>query len=449
MKLWGGDGRRVKKNKVRQPVRHSVDPVQDDFTIDWDAVWAKEEAERKAAEQKNRIKGKKRKKKYRWRKWVIMLLLLVGLYNIAVFSNIPFIAKWRTIYIETAMSTMEHQWLATAFIPGFVIDQVMSGRYNLDMEQSGLNSSWDLSNLPGAGKALPWESAQDHFFRIYPEIDEKSFNAYIDKHSDEVLDENGYLVIDKAGLKDDGTTIKTVHGDQVLAVDTVNGITIVKVTGEGFVGRLAIVKDPSRVGVGIAQQFGTKGMTMVKMTEYNDAVLGINASGFEDPNGTGNGGKAYGLVISNGKLKNSLIGKANKIIAFDKKDKLNIGQYDSLKQFRDGIEFKPALVINGKQAVKGSAGWGIQPRSAIGQTKSGEVLLLVVDGRAPGYSIGATLGECAEIMVRYNAQQACNLDGGSSSIMVYNGREISKPSAANKKNGRGLPNGFMVYRNAK
>ena len=63
LKLWGGDGRRVKKNKVRQPVRHSVDPVQDDFTIDWDAVWAKEEAERKAAEQKNRIKGKKRKKR--------------------------------------------------------------------------------------------------------------------------------------------------------------------------------------------------------------------------------------------------------------------------------------------------------------------------------------------------------------------------------------------------
>ena len=95
--------------------------------------------------------------------------------------------------------------------------------------------------------------------------------------------------------------------------------------------------------------------------------------------------------------------------------------------------------------MHGSAGWGIQPRSAIGQTARGEVLLLIIDGRAPGYSIGATLGDCADILKKYDAVQACNLDGGSSSIMYYNGREITKPSAANKVKGRAIPDGFMVY----
>ena len=95
--------------------------------------------------------------------------------------------------------------------------------------------------------------------------------------------------------------------------------------------------------------------------------------------------------------------------------------------------------------VEGSAGWGVQPRTAIGQTEEGTMLLLVVDGRAPGYSIGCTVGDCAEILGRYGAVQACNLDGGSSSIMVYRGREISRPSAANKTQGRHIPNGIAVY----
>ena len=78
------------------------------------------------------------------------------------------------------------------------------------------------------------------------------------------------------------------------------------------------------------------------------------------------------------------------------------------------------------------------------QTGDGQVLLLVVDGRQPGYSIGCTMGDLADIMERYGAEQACNLDGGSSSIMYYNGRKITRPSAGDKQNGRRLPNAFVV-----
>ena len=56
---------------------------------------------------------------------IISILLIVvtlqSLYCTAVFSNIPFISKYRTIWIETAMQTMRHQWLATRLIPPAVV----------------------------------------------------------------------------------------------------------------------------------------------------------------------------------------------------------------------------------------------------------------------------------------------------------------------------------------
>ncbi len=403
--------------------------------------------EKATAEAQKSRRGKKqkgKKKRHVLRKLITAVVLLGSIYSILVFSDIPFIAKWRAIYIETAMSTMTHQWLATAFIPKSVIDQVMSDRYLLDEEQTGLVSNWSNAKF-GFDSQKPWESDRDYFFRVFHEVDESSFDSYAEKHKDEVYAKDGTVKLDKAGLKDGGTDIKTKQGDEVVAIDAENGILIVKVTGDGFVGKLAIIKDPAQVGIGLAKNFGTKGGGIEKLVNYNDAILGINASGFEDPNGTGNGGKAYGLVISNGKIYQDMIGSANKVIGFDEKNRLHIGQYKSLSGFRDAVEFKPALIINGEQLVHSSAGWGIQPRSAIGQTARGEVLLLIIDGRAPGYSIGATLGDCADILKKYDAVQACNLDGGSSSIMYYNGREITKPSAANKVKGRAIPDGFMVY----
>ncbi|MEG2570740.1 MAG: phosphodiester glycosidase family protein, partial [Clostridia bacterium] len=419
---------------------------EDDDFVDWDAVWQNDEMPADAEPLPKQGKKKRKKKHHVFRNLILALMLISGLYCILVFSNIPLIAKWRSIYIETAMSTMTHQWLATALIPKSVIDDVMGGRYNLDEAQTGLITRWGVGGMSQFGKQMPWESDREYFERVYHELDMNSFDSYVKKNPESSRDKDGNIFIDKAGLDDGGTSIKTKSGDEVLAVDTVNGIVIVRVTGEGFVGRLAIVKDPSRVGIGLAKNFGEIGGGIEKIANYNDAILAINASGFEDPDGTGNGGKAYGLVKSNGKQYQKQLKTGNKVIAFDEKNRLHIGQYNSLDSFRDAVEFKPALIINGEKLVKGSAGWGIQPRSAIGQSAKGEVLMLIVDGRAPGYSIGCTLGDCADIMERYGAVQACNLDGGSSSIMYYNGREISRPSAANKVKGRAIPNGFMVFK---
>lgn len=72
---------------------------------------------------------KPKKKKSVGRRLLILFLvlaILAGLYLTAVYSDIPFIAKWRTAYIQTAMNTLSHQWLATAFIPRSVIDKVVA-----------------------------------------------------------------------------------------------------------------------------------------------------------------------------------------------------------------------------------------------------------------------------------------------------------------------------------
>lgn len=68
------------------------------------------------------------------------------------------------------------------------------------------------------------------------------------------------------------------------------------------------------------------------------------------------------------------------------------------------------------------------PRTAIGISRDGRKLYFaVVDGRQVG-SVGVTLDELANLMVRLGAYDAINLDGGGSSTMVVNGRIVNSPS---------------------
>ena len=394
---------------------------------------------------------KKKKRRARRRGWPAAIgagvLLAAFLYWLVVFSPVPFIKKWRDIYIETAMGTMTHQWLATSFIPEEGIDTVMEIRQSIEERQEEISTNWSLSGLlSGAGEKEVWSELRDDFFDLYPEIDRDSFEAYMSTHraSDDV-DENGYLRIDQAGIGDKPTGIYTTNGDQVLAIDTLNGIVIVKVTGEDYVGRLAIVKDPAQMGLGLARNLGESGSVIATIAKDENAILAVNASGFADEEGHGTGGVTHGLVIKDGKTYNDYVGGNYKTIGFDYDNVLQIGKYKDSSKLKNAVEFKPVLVLDGEAVISGSAGWGIQPRSAIGQRTDGQVLILVVDGRQPGYSIGCTMGDLADVMTRYGAYQACNLDGGSSSILYYNGRKITRPSAADKDNGRRLPNAFVVY----
>ncbi len=90
----------------------------------------------------------------------------------------------------------------------------------------------------------------------------------------------------------------------------------------------------------------------------------------------------------------------------------------------------PLLVEDG-QVVLGACTTSLchrHPRTAVGLTADGRVLLVVVDGRQPRYSVGMTLAELARLMVSLGARWAMNLDGGGSSVMVVQGEVVNRPS---------------------
>lgn len=100
---------------------------------------------------------------------------------------------------------------------------------------------------------------------------------------------------------------------------------------------------------------------------------------------------------------------------------------------------------DGQILTEGSAGWGLQPRTIIGQRSDGAVLFMIVDGRKPGYSNGATMSDCASVLLEYGEVTAAACDGGSSSVLAYYGEIINDPSTL-METGRYLPNAFLVKR---
>jgi exopolysaccharide biosynthesis protein len=369
------------------------------------------------------------------------LAVTAAVYATAIYSDIPFIRECRNIYIETAMSTMTHQWLATSFIPKSVIDDVVNNRESAEIKKGSgkgiIAKIKKLYNLRG----------RNWFVAEFDEIDMASFDRYAEKKPDVLKGGYEKIIIDKSSVEDEETGIITKQGDDVVAIDAVNKILIVEVKGKGYNGRLAIAKDAGKVQVGLAEGVGqgtnSEGSQIDQISKYNDAILSINASGFNDADGNGNGGEPIGGLIENGKVINEAVGGNWFLAGFDYNDKMIVGRDIKKGVLRDAVEFRPALIIDGVKQVEGSSGWGIQPRTAIGQKANLEVLMLVIDGRQINHSIGATVGECADIMEKYGAVQACNLDGGCSSIMYYNGHPVTKP-AIKYEVGRWIPNVLMV-----
>lgn len=371
-----------------------------------------------------------------------MLVTLVITYAAVIYTNIPFISKYRDIYIETAMSTMSHQWLATSFIPKSVIDDVINKRDSMDIKKGNGNNGFiaqvkKLYNLKGR----KW------FVAEFDEIDMNSFDNYVDNNTDVVNDGYENILIDKSKVGDSETGIVTKQGDNVVAVDAKNKIMIIEVKGNGYNGRLAIAKDASKVKVGLAEGVGqdlaNEGSQIDQVADYNNAILSINASGFNDSDGNGDGGQPIGTIIQQGNVINPAIGGAWFTVGFDYSDRMIVGRDIADGNLRDAVEFRPALIIDGVRQVDGSSGWGIQPRTAVGQKANLDVLMLVIDGRQINHSIGATVGDCADIMERYGAVQSCNLDGGCSSIMYYNNHPVTIPPIRYDV-GRWIPNVLMV-----
>lgn len=384
-----------------------------------------------------------RKKAHRKLKYTILIIIgcLIASYLIFVFSPIPFVRKWRDIYIETAMTTNSHKWLATMFIPHSIIDEVMGRRDAEEAEQEKLESNWDNTTSDSSDDTHD-DTEKNAFFKKYPELDSSSFNEYLSSHK--YLAESGYsgIVIDNLSSS---APLLTREGDKILAVDVPNNTVIIGVSGDGYVGKLAIVKNTDQVSVETSSRIGTIGETACVYSKRYDAEVVINASAFRDAGGHGSGGLIRGACVHDGKETGDPERSFWKFVGVKNDGRMYISNYynTDISSYRWGLEFYPALIVDGANVVDGTYGMGIQPRTAIGQTRSGDFMMLIIDGRQVGYSLGCTVSDCEKILMRYNAYQAFNLDGGSSSIMYYKGQQITKPSSVSSL-GRYLPNALVV-----
>ncbi|REK68282.1 MAG: exopolysaccharide biosynthesis protein [Cohnella sp.] len=223
-----------------------------------------------------------------------------------------------------------------------------------------------------------------------------------------------------------------------------------EVDGSGYHGYLLTVRDPKKIRLVVPAVKG-RGEKVSSMVKRTGAVAGVNAGGFADPNWKGNGFQPIGIVISQGKIYYDGLGgsKSTQIVGIDRDGKMIAGRY-TVQELLDmnvseAVTFQPRLIVNGKGLIKSHKdGWGIAPRTVMGQKEDGSILFLVIDGRQPGYSIGADLYDCQQIMLEHGAVIAANLDGGSSTVLVEEGgKVVNKP--ASKHGERYLPTAFLVF----
>lgn len=244
-----------------------------------------------------------------------------------------------------------------------------------------------------------------------------------------------------ANILGDGYAISNVNTEDIkmlnFGVKHNNNLEYFDVESRNFRGKMIIVDDPTRIKVGYSSKMPRAGETTSSIARRTGAVAAINGGGFIDTGWAGTGGVALGFVINNGKyISGKLTNNYTKrdTIAFTKEGMLIVGKHSQAEltkyNIKEGISFGPPLIVNGKPTInKGDGGWGISPRTAIGQKEDGSVMLLVIDGRSLK-SFGATLKEVQDIMLEHGAVNAANLDGGSSATMFYDGKVVNTPSDA-------------------
>lgn len=331
----------------------------------------------------------------------------------------PLFPEMRTQYILMTLHT-SNPWLATAFFSQETIDRVVEENRVVEPEGSTDTNLIQVGTTPSTTGGTTASTTA------------------------------GSTVTTTTTTTVPTTTRETSGGYNVTTIYEEEGMDILQITDDEYVARLIRVKDPSRVQLGLCENFmvsGKRGEKLPSICQRLGAVAGINAGGFVDEGGHGLGSYPTQLCVKDGEIlyADSSLSTYN-VIGFNKDNVLVLGQFTKEQiienNIRDAIAFKPFLIINGKKASTYGAAGGKDPRAAIGQTADGTVLLLTVDGRQAGM-VGANMRTVTDIMWEYGAVTAANIDGGSSTTMVLNGQVINKPCGP--AGARYLPNGWLVF----
>nr|MCR4643216.1 phosphodiester glycosidase family protein [Lachnospiraceae bacterium] len=255
---------------------------------------------------------------------------------------------------------------------------------------------------------------------------------------------SGELDFDPADLEELSEEDKAELG---IGYDAHGKVTVEEVNEGIYRGMMMIIPDPSRVVIGTLPNYsvGGTGKLLPKFIEDYGAIGGTNAGGFYDPDGRGAGGCPEGMVLENGTIRYGDDRVYINVIGFDKDHRLMLGDWTPKQALDAGVvsavSFTDGLVLVKDGVPSPDQRSGVNPRTAIGQRPDGTILLLVIEGRHAG-SLGATADDLRDIFVRYGAENASMLDGGTSAVMFFRGEQITRGS--NLLGMRALPNAILV-----
>jgi exopolysaccharide biosynthesis protein len=207
-------------------------------------------------------------------------------------------------------------------------------------------------------------------------------------------------------------------------------------------------------------------VTLDTLVTSNGAIAGINGGLYNSTNNSG--GSPYGVIVSNGEIQHNkpreytglvLVGFTEdnilQIIDISKMSSQDVEKMVEEMKIRDAVTFQEEasdannhfvqLIINGESREMNGMGSGLNPRTAIGQRADGAVLMFVTDGRGKSGHLGASCADLIAVMEEFDAVNAANLDGGSSSCMYYDGEYLMSSVTFYYTNSSWrLPAGFIV-----
>ena len=308
---------------------------------------------------------------------IIKLLIVVDFIALVCYFVVygP-IDKARVFWITTAMETNDHKYLANIFYSEDTIKQVMSENYMDEIEEDTDVSSITIGQ-------------------------EEKITSYTSTYEKEILDH------------EEGALYK-----------------LIQFKYNGFDCHMVAIYDPKRVEVGYNKKKNS-GRILGDILKSNKAILGINGGGYR-----WGSGYPQGLIVHDGKIVYSSDTKKHVSAAINEDGVLIVGKLSASdvksKKIKEAVSFGPALIVNGKAATfKGTGGSGLNPRTALAQRKDGIILFLVVNGYGSKLSWkgrgGVYVTDVIKIFQRYDAYNAINMDGGSSTTMIIENKLINDP----------------------
>ena len=342
---------------------------------------------------------RKRNRKKKSNKLTILFIILDLL---AIGGFVMMYGPWdkvRNFYVNTAMKTKDHQYLAKVFYSDERISEIVNSNYFIEITEPVKLDDVVIDTAPKA--------------------------SYKDKYEEELFTRD-------AGNED---------------------YKIINIKVGISKGYLVAIYDPTKVSLIRAKNFniGRYGEQVAAMCNRYNASVCINGGGFYDE-GIGSD-IPLGYVIDDGEIvwpASDWDSRKGNLIGMNHEGKLllladSTGNEALEAGMKDGLEFGPFLIVNGKPLEIVGDPWGKSPRVAIGQRKDGVMLFLVIDGE--NYIDGASLQDVVDVLMKYGAYNAANLDGGHSTSLAVNGVLYNNPPAiAKRQGGRYVVTGFGLLK---